>query len=530
MVDARMTGERCSANGLLAQQSPKQRSVRQWQWLRLRLRRQAPLWAAGGIAVLLSLQPAANAQTMPPMGERAMPLASEPSMPRAANGQPMPSAISAQAESERPAASRQVMPVTVTDGTRAGIDAAAPPERIDRDGLLRLLRARSPALAAERRQIDVARADEITARAWPNPVVAFDTRRGERNVSLSQPLLLSGQRQAREAAARSGTAAAQETVRAGYAELASEAVSLLLQLQANQQRRQAWGEALNDLDRLYAIVAGQVEAGARSRFDLHRMSVERAALAAQLGTLASAAADLGGRLGALIGVPDWRPAVAGEFRPAMPPISWETAWPASRDRLPALRAALAQELAARSRIEAVRKDFLPVPSVNLGQQWVAQEHRNTVIGVSVNLPLFDRGEGPVARARAEAQLAASRREQAERQAQVELRRSHEVLRLRIDALNAYERDVLSQLPRLREMAEDAYRFGRGSVLELIDVARSVAERRIEHIDAIEQALLAENGFAAASGAYQVELAELGGAGASSAASLPAAAGGVLLRP
>ncbi|MGD9944010.1 MAG: hypothetical protein AB7S98_12325 [Burkholderiaceae bacterium] len=54
------------------------------------------------------------------------------------------------------------------------------------------------------------------------------------------------------------------------------------------------------------------------------------------------------------------------------------------------------------------------------------------------------------------------------------------------------------------MAEDAYRFGKGTVLELIDVARSVAERRIQHIDAIEQALLAENDFAAARGVYQIE--------------------------
>ncbi len=490
------------------------------QGLRGQLRQRALQMAASGVAALMAVPPAVQAQSAAPA-------------PAAVRRPPV---VLAQSAADAPGSGRQVMPVVVPDSSRpdtaGAVDITVLPERIDRDGLLRLLRERSPALATERRQIDVARADEITARAWPNPAVSFDTRRGERNVLLSQPLLLSGQRQAREAAARSGTTAAQETVRAGYAELASEAVSLLLQLQANQHRRQAWGEALNDLDRLYAIVVGQVEAGARSRFDLHRMSVERAALAAQLGTLASAAADLGGRLGVLIGVPDWRPGVAGEFRPTTPPETWEAAWLDSRDRLPALRAAQAQELAARSRIDAVRKDFVPVPSLNLGQQWVAQEHRNTVIGVSVNLPLFDRGEGPIARARAEAQLAALRREQVERQAQVELRRSHEVLRLRIDALNAYERDVLSQLPRLREMAEDAYRFGRGSVLELIDVARSVAERRIEHIDAIEQAMLAENDFAAARGVYQVGLADLGGLGAPSAPAVgtPAAVGGPLVRP
>lgn len=420
----------------------------------------------------------------------------------AAAALPLPMTVAAQPAGAGAAPDRSVMPVVLPPLPRDA--AAALPDSVDREALLRLLRSRSPALAAERHQIDVSRADELSARAWPNPVVAFDTRRGERNVSVSQPLLLSGQRQAREAAARGGTAAAVEGVRAGYAELAGQGVALLLQLQASQQRQRQWSEALSDLDRLYAIVAGQVEAGARSRYDLHRMSVERAALASQLGTLAGEAADLGGRLGALLGVPEWRPSAAGEFRPQALAPDWRAVWAGSRDRLPALRAAQAQELAARSRIEAVRKDYLPVPAISLGQQTVANEHRSTVIGLSLNLPLFDRGEGPIARAQAEATLAAARREQAERAAQAELQRSYEVLRLRIDALNAYERDVLSQLPRLREMAEDAYRFGKGTVLELIDVARSVAERRIQHIDAIEQALLAENDFAAARGVYQIE--------------------------
>ena len=45
-----------------------------------------------------------------------------------------------------------------------------------------------------------------------------------------------------------------------------------------------------------------------------------------------------------------------------------------------------------------------------------------------------------------------------------------------------ERKVDVRSPALRQMAEDAYRLGRGSVLELIDAARTRVDARVTGID------------------------------------------------
>ena len=50
------------------------------------------------------------------------------------------------------------------------------------------------------------------------------------------------------------------------------------------------------------------------------------------------------------------------------------------------------------------------------------------------------------------------------------------------ALERFERRVDVRSPALRQMAEDAYRLGRGTVLELIDAARTRVDARVTGID------------------------------------------------
>ena len=50
------------------------------------------------------------------------------------------------------------------------------------------------------------------------------------------------------------------------------------------------------------------------------------------------------------------------------------------------------------------------------------------------------------------------------------------------ALEQFNRNVGERVPALKQMAEDAYRLGRGSVLELIDAARSRLDARLTSVD------------------------------------------------
>jgi cobalt-zinc-cadmium efflux system outer membrane protein len=51
-----------------------------------------------------------------------------------------------------------------------------------------------------------------------------------------------------------------------------------------------------------------------------------------------------------------------------------------------------------------------------------------------------------------------------------------------EALQRFEQSAAARLPALRQMAEDAYRLGRGTLLELLDATRSRYELQQIRID------------------------------------------------
>src|SRR5258705_6810526 len=100
--------------------------------------------------------------------------------------------------------------LTVGAATAASAQAA-PPATVTIDDVLRLLNERSPRTAADRATIDVAAADRITARTYPNPDVSYGAVHlvsglstgavTQHQIVFDDPLLLFKQRRARLGAA-----------------------------------------------------------------------------------------------------------------------------------------------------------------------------------------------------------------------------------------------------------------------------------------------------------------------------------------
>jgi len=85
------------------------------------------------------------------------------------------------------------------------------------------------------------------------------------------------------------------------------------------------------------------------------------------------------------------------------------------------------------------------------------------------------------------------------EARTELQRAIKQLKLRRDAVRAYEKQGLAQIAPLNQMAQDAYKLGQGSILELIDSLGSINEHRLEHLDLVKEMMLAEWQVRVASG-------------------------------
>ena len=382
------------------------------------------------------------------------------------------------------------------------VHAQALPADLALTEYLRLVRQQSPALLADRSLVDMARADLRTASALPNPAVSYSRGAGDRQVAIEQALPIFGQRGQRMEGARKGIESTRANVEAAAADALKDAAARFVVLLAAQARSERWREARAALDSAVSIVEGQVAAGARSRYDLTRIRVESANVELQLAQAEAAEAGASAGVAAAVGASEWRPRAIGTLRPPAAATDFASRWETARERLPAVRAALAAESLAETLVSVERREALPTPRIGVGRLRDS-DGRHTLIGVSVEIPLFDRREGPIARAVAVADESRQRRRAVVLAAEADLRRAVEQLQRRERLTSRFQTDGLSLLPELARMARDAYQLGRGSILELVDAILAGDEKQVAYVDLLEAVQQAELDVRFASGSSPV---------------------------
>ncbi len=382
-----------------------------------------------------------------------------------------------------------------TASVRAQEPASALPERLTLPILLRLVAERSPRLAIEQTAIDTAEAERITAGALPNPTVSYGrfTPSGgartqfngsqQQQTTVDLPLLIGGQRGARIEAAEQGLLAARARVGLTGNELALRAADLFVGLQAAQEKASMLDESVAEIKRVVAIVSGRLDSGAASRYDLTRVEVELAGMNARLADARAELSDRSAGLAALLGASGWRPTAIGIPTPAGLSTSvaeWRESLISSN---PQIIAARREEEATQAALKRTERERWPVPVLSLGRTWTGDPFgAANFVGLSTEIPLSDARRGLIAKAAADLRAAQRRREAIESEADVELQRLVDALSQRRAALQRFRQNVGERIPALKQMAEDAYRLGRGSLLELIDAARSRLDARLTEVD------------------------------------------------
>lgn len=389
--------------------------------------------------------------------------------------------------------------------------------------LLRIVREKSPRYAVMRSQVEAAQADVVAADVLPNPKLnygRFDQAGGRRNtqfdgpsqqnVTVEVPLLLAGQHGARKDAAERRVEVAEADVDIEYNQLIRQAWGLFVQLLAEQERVSVLEDAHGELERLKTIITGKEAAGTASRYDVMRIAQETQSLETRLENARTDTAAIVGELGVLLGLPDWMPKAAGVLAPLGMQADVETLWRQTERNNPELEGSRRETIAADAELERARRERWPVPSLQVGTAFTDSPYGNTTFaGVSVDLPLFDRGQGGMAHAAAEKHAAQLKRELTQAATRRALERAVEVLGRRRETLQKFEHDVLEPSPVLKQMAEDAYRLGQTGVLELLDSSRSRTEIRLNHLELLVAEIEAELDTMMAAGVLNVALEETG---------------------
>ena len=376
---------------------------------------------------------------------------------------------------------------------------------------MQLLDGRSPRTLADKATLDVTAADRITAATLPNPSISYGGTHlfqglstgavTQHQVVVEQPLLLFHQRHAREDAAglnlQADRARVAETL-AGRHRQVRQAFATLL---SRQEQLQVLQEGISDLERVEQVVRGRSQAGERSRYDLARIETEAERFRIDLMNAETDVVDASGQLASLLGFPQWQPRAIGSLDPAPEvPTDAEALWTLAQARRPSLQTLRDRQAAARGGLGLARRERLPVPAVS-GGTLLTHDVTGTsaFVGFSMPLLVFDKGQGPIARATAQvqAETLALTAETAEAHAEVD--RARQVLVRRREALTRLEAGVVRRVPDLRRMAEANYREGSGDILELLDAMRSMRDIRIAHVQQLEMAKLAEGDVMAAVG-------------------------------
>jgi len=379
---------------------------------------------------------------------------------------------------------------------------AAPPEAVTIADVLRALREESPRLAVERPQVDAARADLVTARLLPNPTLEYQggtlldganlNGAVQHQATVAEPLPITGARSARIDAAEKHVDAAEQHVRARYVELALEARKLFVDLLAAEERARVLEEARRDVAQLRDIVAGRERAGMARQYDGLRAATEAELMEAKAADARAEALDKSGELGRLLGLPAWHPRAVGDLQPLGAKVDAVADPHVMEESLPALAVAKSEEAAAAADVKVAERERWPLPVLTLGAVQTHQAASTSFLGgLSIEVPLFDRGQGKVARSLAEADQASATRRVTVAEADAELGRASRLLRERRAALAAFDREVVDHLPALRRMAEDAYRTGQGGIVELLDATQARTEAELAGVDLVTSVMQAE---------------------------------------
>jgi cobalt-zinc-cadmium efflux system outer membrane protein len=344
----------------------------------------------------------------------------------------------------------------------------------------------SPRVRAMRAGIEVARADVIAAKRWPNLRFTFDREAvagiTENMTMVAQPLPITGRRslEAQGALALVDATAnrSDDAIRRARADLRFAFAQLI----AAQARERELTTSRDRLQELAQILEKREAAGDAAGFD--RLRAEREVLDAE--TDRAVAATERARAQA---------AVASFFPDAIDPSRLVgVGGPASGAPVPSVDALLERAESVRGELLALRKEVdaariaakaadrrrVPEPEIVAGTKssTAGGGDLGSVVTVHASIPIFDRGQPERALALAQASQAEARADAF----RVALRSDIAALRTAVfehrQTAERYRASVLNNAGQIERIAQVSYDAGERGILELLDAYRTGASARI----------------------------------------------------
>lgn len=389
----------------------------------------------------------------------------------------------------------------------------------------------NPVLAAARYEAESQDGLVLQASARPNPTLSFERvgrsgagseADGEKTWQLSQQLELGGKRAARVAAAERGRDVAGAALEAQRLELHAGVVTAFYDVLVAQERLRLAQDGSELAQRATQAASKRVVAGkvspvdeTKARLAEANVRLEHASAAAALASArqrlaaywqrpaagmehpphaatlagargaASTAASAAGSAGAagVAGAADFGRA-EGDIGvlPEPPSAAAMASWRAQSPALMPTRLEAARRKAL-SQLELANR--APDLTVSLGSKRMADPSRSqTVVGLSLPLPLFDRNQGNVLAAQKQADKADAELAAAAVRLESELALAIQDLRAARQALDTLRGDILPAAQQASEAVRKGFEFGKHNFIDVLDAQRTLLQARAQYLSAL----------------------------------------------
>ncbi len=379
----------------------------------------------------------------------------------------------------------------------------APGDTVTLQESLALALANNSRLQSFSWEVRAREAQALQAGLWPNPSLGTETEDlstedpigdftgSEQMVQVSQPIELWGRPGKRRDVAEEERDLAGWDYEAARLDVVSQTTQAFVGLVAAEQRVQLARELVHLSEEVFQTVSRQVETGEVSPVEKQRARVPLSQARIRLRRAEEARAAARKTLSGQWGRSDTTAfaEVEGKFGPVRPVPSLDSV-ESALDRNPALARQQDEIEQARAVVSLEKSDRLPVPAVTVGWQRfggrTGSDRTALKAGVSLPLPLWDRNQGAVQRARFRLERARRRREAARVRLDTTLSKAYRSL---VSAQNEAQTIAEETLPAAQsafESVRQGYRQGKFDYLEVLDAQRTLFGVRRQQIQALSR--------------------------------------------
>lgn len=372
--------------------------------------------------------------------------------------------------------------------------AKAPTKTLTLDAAIEFALAANPELSAAANELRAVEGAVIQAGVLPNPDISTlveDTQNKATRtttVQINQLIELGGKRAARIASAERGRDVATAGLAAKRLDVRASVVGAFFDVLVAQERLQQVQDLLSLAQRATQAASRRVTAGKISPVEETKARVAEAASRIELnqakGDLASARKRLAATWGS--STPQFDQ-VEGRTD-SLPEILSTEEIERRLNNAPALARARheADRFAALTELERARR--IPNVTVSLGSKRAEELGRNqTLVGISVPLPLFDRNQGNLLEALRRADRAKDELSATEVRLSMEVAQNHERLKVLANEAQTLHDEILPGARSAYDAASKGFELGKFSFLEVLDAQRTFFQARAQYLKSLSEA-------------------------------------------